>query len=125
MKTVTTDNAPAAIGPYSQATHAGNMLFVSGQISLDPKTGAVVGDTVESQAEKAIHNLIAIVRDAGFLVTDIAKINVYIRDMGKFAEFNEVYARELSGHKPARAVVEVSALPKGVLVELDAICVKE
>ncbi len=125
MKTVTTDNAPAAIGPYSQAASAGNMLFVSGQIPLDPKTGEIVGETVEAQAEKAIHNLIAIVRDAGFLLTDIVKVTVYIRDMGKFAEFNEVYARELSGHRPARAVVEVSALPKGVLVELDAICVKE
>lgn len=124
MKTVTTRNAPAAIGAYSQAVHAGNMLFVSGQIPLDAKTCEIVGVNIEEQTEKAVHNLIAIVRDAGFHLTDIVKVTVYIRDMSKFAEFNEVYARELSGHKPARAVVEVSALPKGVLVELDAICVK-
>lgn len=124
MRTVTTDKAPAAIGAYSQAQHIGNMLFVSGQIPLDPKTGEIVGATIEEQTEKAIHNLIAIVRDAGFLITDIAKVTVFVRDMSKFAQFNEVYARELSGHKPARAVIEVSALPKGVLVELDAICVK-
>jgi 2-iminobutanoate/2-iminopropanoate deaminase len=124
MEIISTSKAPSAIGPYSQAVEAGGMLFVSGQIPLDPSTGQVVGATVAAQAERAIGSLIAIVKEAGLEIENIVKITVYIRDMGAFAEFNEIYAEMLEGHKPARAVVEVSRLPKDVLVELDAICVK-
>ena len=119
-----TNRAPKAIGPYSQAVKAGNMLFVSGQLPIEPDTGFINGDNIGVQAERALKNLFTIVEEAGCSVSSIAKITVYLKNMADFQEFNIVYEKALDGHKPARAVVGVSELPKDALLEVDAICVK-
>jgi len=122
---VQTDAAPAAIGPYSQAVKVspvGRLLFVSGQIALCPKTGEMVGKSAGEEAEQALQNLKAVVEAGGFSLAQVVKATVYLEDMGDFAEVNEVYARYFVTSLPARAAVEVAALPKGARVEIDAIC---
>lgn len=121
MKFVFTENAPKPVGPYSQAVRAGNFVFISGQIPLDPKTGHIVGNNIKEQAKKALENIKAIVEAAGGSIKNIVKVNVYIKDINLFGEFNAVYEEFFEEHKPARAVVEVSGIPKGVLVEIEAI----
>jgi len=121
MKFVFTENAPKPVGPYSQAVGAGNFVFISGQIPLDPKTGHIVGKDIKEQAKKALENIKAIVEAAGGSIKNIIKVNVYIKDINLFGEFNAVYEEFFGEHKPARAVVEVSGIPKGVLVEIEAI----
>lgn len=118
LKTVKTDHAPAAIGPYSQAIAAGPWRFVSGQIGMIPKTGELVADDLASQARQALQNLIQIVIASGCDIEQIAAVDVYLTDMSKFAEFNQIYEEFFIEHRPARAVVEVSALPKGAVVEV-------
>lgn len=122
---LSTPAAPAAIGPYAQAVRAGDMTFCSGQIPLDPATGALVGgDDVVLQTRQVMANLLAVVAAAGHAVTDIVKCTIFLKDLGDFAAVNGVYAEALGGHRPARATVEVSRLPRDVRVEIDAIAVR-
>ncbi|MBQ4351535.1 MAG: RidA family protein [Clostridia bacterium] len=124
MRVIDTKKAPAAIGPYSQAIAAGNLLYTSGQIPLDPETGAVAGDDITAQTERAIANLGAVLEEAGTDFTKVVKTTCFLSDMKNFGVFNEIYAKYFTG-KPARSCVEVSALPKGVLVEIEAVAVIE
>lgn len=121
VKTVSTEKAPAAIGPYSQATAFNGMVFVSGQLGFDPSTGEFVGDDVVSQARQALENLQAIVEAAGSDLTKVLSVDVFLTDMKNFVPFNEVYGDFFSEHKPARAAIEVSALPRGGIVEIKCI----
>ncbi|MEW5922884.1 MAG: RidA family protein [Candidatus Zixiibacteriota bacterium] len=122
---IKTDKAPAAVGPYSQAikVKAGHLIFCSGQIPLDPKTGNIVGETAPEQAEQVIKNLKAVLAAAGADLTNVVKTNVYLTSMDDFATVNEVYARHFTTQLPARAAVEVGRLPKGVKVEIEAVAV--
>ncbi|HDJ50649.1 MAG TPA: RidA family protein [Thermoprotei archaeon] len=121
VEIIFTENAPRPVGPYSQAIRAGSFLFIAGQIPIDPKTGKVIGEDIKEQGRRALENIKAIVEEAGGRIRDIVKVNVYIRDIKLFGEFNEVYSEFFKEHRPARAVVEVSGLPKDVLVEIEAI----
>lgn len=121
---IKTDLAPAAIGPYSQAVLAGNTLYVSGQIPFIPETMTVSGPDVASQTRQSLKNIKAIVEAAGFAVTDIVRCTVFMKDLKEFSAMNAEYAAFFQQHKPARAAVEVARLPKDVLIEIDAICVK-
>jgi len=121
---VSTPHAPKAIGPYSQGVLSNNLLFVSGQIPFVPETMNVVGDTIESQTKQSLENVLAIVQAAGFEKEHIVKCTVYLKDMNQFNQMNQVYATFFGDHKPARAAVEVARLPRDVLVEIDAICLK-
>ena len=116
-----TNQAPKAIGPYSQAIKVNNMLFVSGQIALDPETMQLVSDDVEKQTHQVLKNLQAILSEAGYTLKDVVKTTIYLTDMNDFARVNEVYSRYFSENKPARATVEVTRLPKDVRVEIELI----
>jgi 2-iminobutanoate/2-iminopropanoate deaminase len=116
-----TDLAPAAIGPYSQAVIAGGFLFTAGQIALDPASGQVVAGDVAAQAERVLRNLTAVLQQAGCTWGDVVKTTVYLHDMADFPRVNEVYAKALGDARPARSTVQVAGLPRGVLVEIDAI----
>lgn len=119
---VSTDGAPAAIGPYSQGVKGAGLVHCSGQIAMDPATGEVVGDDAATQAERAIRNLQAVLEAAGSSLDKVLKCTVFLVDMGEFAAVNEVYGRYFSGDSPpARATVEVSGLPKGALFEIDCV----
>jgi len=118
---VYTDRAPKPIGPYSQAVKAGCFLFVSGQIPLDPSTGEPVSGDFKEKVRRALENLKAIVEAAGGSLDRVVKVAVFIRDISKFQEFNEVYAQYFKDRRPARSVVEVSALPRNSEVEIEAI----
>jgi 2-iminobutanoate/2-iminopropanoate deaminase len=121
LKVISTDNAPAAIGPYSQAIQAGNLLFCSGQIPLDPVSGEVVAGDVRRQAEQVLENISAVLFAAGAGFNDVVKATVYLVEMSDFGVVNEVYGRYFSSHKPARSTVAVKGLPRGVLVEIEVI----
>jgi 2-iminobutanoate/2-iminopropanoate deaminase len=121
LKTVQTEKAPAAIGPYSQGIIANGFLFTAGQIALDPSTGQIVGGDVVSQAERVMTNLEGVLAAAGVTWSDVVKTTVYLHDMNDFPRVNEVYARALGSARPARSTVQVAGLPRGVLVEIDAI----
>ena len=118
---VHTDNAPAAIGPYSQGVISGNLLFTAGQIAIDPATGQVVTGDVTVQTERVMHNLTAVLASAGATWTDVVKTTVYLQDMADFPKVNEVYGRMIGDARPARSTVQVAGLPRGVLVEIDAV----
>lgn len=118
---VATSDAPAAIGPYSQAIVAGGFLFVSGQIPLDPATGRLVSGTIAEETRRVFDNLAAILTAAGAGFDDVVKTTVYLSDMADFTAMNEVYATYFSAPAPARATVQAAALPKGVRVEIDLI----
>lgn len=119
-----TDNAPAAIGAYSQAVHAGNTVYMSGQIPLNPATMTVVGDgDFRAEAHQVFKNLKAVAQAAGGSLDDIVKVNAYLTDLGNFAIFNEVMAEYFTQPYPARAAVGVAALPKGVQVEAEAVLI--
>lgn len=118
---ISTSNAPAAIGPYSQAVKAANLLFISGQIPIDPATGNVVEGGVQAQTKQSLKNLQAICEGAGAGLKDVVKTTVFVRDMAQFAEVNEIYGEFFREGAPARACVEVSCLPKNVLVEIEAV----
>lgn len=120
MKKLSTDKAPAAIGPYSQAVITGNLLFSSGQIALDPETGVVVGETIEEQTEQVMKNLGVILEEAGLTYDNVVKTVCFLDDMGDFAAFNEIYGKYFT-NKPARSCVAVETLPKGVLCEVEVI----
>ena len=119
-----TDNAPKAIGPYSQAVKAGNMLFVSGQVPFVPETMEIVEGDVKAQTAQSLKNLQAILKEAGADFSNVVKTTVFIKDMNEFAQINEVYAEYFGENKPARACVEVARLPKDVLLEVEAIAWK-
>lgn len=118
LKTVQTDNAPSAIGPYSQAVVAPPFVFVSGQLGMDPATGDLVGQDLEGQARQALDNLKQILLAAGSSLEKTTVVEVFLTDIQQFAAFNAIYAEYFSTHKPARAAIEVSALPKGACVEI-------
>lgn len=120
MKAIFTENAPAAIGPYSQAVIAGDFLYASGAIGIDPATGEVV-EGIEKQTTQVMENLRAVLTEAGATFDQVAKFTIYLQDMNEFATVNEIYGRYLTEPYPARATVEVSRLPKDVLVEIDAV----
>lgn len=124
LKFIQTNNAPAAIGPYSQAVLANDTLYVSGQIPFIPSTMNLVGPDISSQTKQSLNNIKGIIEEAGFKVTDIVKCTVFLKDMNMFSQMNTVYQEFFMDHKPARAAVEVARLPKDVLVEIDAICVR-
>ena len=119
---INTPNAPAAIGPYSQAVKAGDTLYVSGQIPLSPVTGEVVGTTIEEQAEQVFQNLSAILTEAGMTFDNVVKATVLLSDIGNFAAVNAIYGKYMNGEiLPARAAFAVKDLPKGVMVEIELI----
>ena len=123
-KLIATGAAPGAIGPYSQAVTAGNTTFFSGQVALDPSTGEMVGaGDVAKETRQVMKNLIAVVEAAGHSITEIVRCTIFLADMNDFAVVNELYAEALQGHRPARATVQVSRLPKDARVEIDAIAV--
>ena len=121
LKTVHTDQAPAAIGPYSQGVIANGFLFTAGQIALDPGSGQVVVGDVVAQAEQVFRNLAAILATAGAGWQDVVKATVFLMDMKDFPHVNEVYSRVMGDSRPARSTVQVSGLPRGVLVEIDLV----
>jgi len=123
IKKISTDKAPAAIGPYSQALDTGNMLFISGQIPIDPATG-VMADTVEEQAKQVLTNIKNILAEAGLSMNDVVKTSVFLADLGDFAKVNEVYASFFAEPYPARSCVQVAAIPKGAKVEIETIAVR-
>jgi 2-iminobutanoate/2-iminopropanoate deaminase len=121
-ETVTAAGAPDAVGPYSHAVKAGGLLFISGQIPLDPESGELVGDTPPEQAKRCLENLSTIAEEGGCsLAEDGVKLTVYLTDIGAFADVNEVYAEFFNDQPPARVAYAVAALPKGAQVEIDAI----
>ena len=125
MDYIATDNAPAAIGPYSQAIAAGSHVYTAGQIPLDPATMEMVGSDVAEQTEQVFKNLRAVLEAAGVGLGAVVKTTVFLADMGDFQAMNEVYARHFGDHKPARAAIQAAALPKGALVEIEAVAVKD
>ena len=116
-----TDSAPAAIGPYSQAIQIGNLLFVSGQVPIDPSTGAVVEGDIQAQAQQSLNNVKAILNAAGTNMGAVVKTTVFLADMNDFAAMNQVYAQFFQAPYPARSAVQVARLPKDVRVEIEAI----
>ena len=119
-----TPNAPAAIGPYSQAVKTGNLVFVSGQIPIDPATGAFAGDDITTQTRQSLTNVKAILEAAGYTMSDVVKTTVLLADIADFAAMNAVYAEFFTENCPARAAFAVKDLPKGALVEIEAIAGK-
>lgn len=122
-KVIATTHAPAAIGPYSQAILAGNMLFASGQLGIDPTTGNFVEGGVKEQTSQVFKNVHAILSEAGYSIDDVVKTTVFLADMGDFAVMNEVYASQFEGTFPARSAVAVKTLPKNGLVEIEVIAI--
>lgn len=118
---INTPNGPAAVGPYSQAVCANGFCFVSGQLGIDPKTGAFVADDVVGQAQQVIRNMKAILEAKGLTLDNVVKVTVFLTDMKDFAAVNEVYAEHFSAPYPARSAFSITALPKGGLVEFEAI----
>ena len=124
MTIINTNNAPAPIGPYSQATAAGNFVFVSGQIPLNPVTGELITTGITDEAVMVMENIKAILTEAGIGFGNIVKTSIFLTDMGNFGQVNEVYGKYFTANFPARETVQVSALPKGVNVEISVIAVK-
>ena len=120
---IATENAPGAIGPYSQAVKTGNMVFCSGQIPIDPKTGEFISDNVAEQTEQVLKNLGAVLAAAGTDLNNVVKTTVFLADMGDFTAMNEVYSKFFSENKPARATVQAARLPKDARVEIECIAV--
>jgi 2-iminobutanoate/2-iminopropanoate deaminase len=121
MKAISTADAPAAIGPYSQAIRAGELLFLSGQIPIDPKTGELVKGDITAETERVLDNLAAVLAAGGASFASVVKTTIYLVDLGDFQAVNAAYARRFTSAPPARATVQVAALPKGSRVEIDAI----
>ncbi len=121
FKLISTSEAPAAIGPYSQAVAAGGFVYCSGQIALDPQSGQMVGGNAAEQALQVMKNLAAVLKGAGCGLGDVVKTTIFLKSMNDFAAVNEVYARAFGDHRPARATVEAARLPKDALVEVDCV----
>ena len=124
-KSIHTDNAPAAIGPYSQAIQAGNTIYVSGQIPIDPATGEFAGQDIETQTRQSLTNIKNILKEAGADMSDVVKTTVLLKDIADFAAMNKVYAEFFTKPYPARAAFQVAAIPKGALVEIEAVAVTD
>jgi 2-iminobutanoate/2-iminopropanoate deaminase len=120
-KIISTENAPKAIGPYSQAVQLGNLLFVSGQIAIDPKTGNIVEGDIEAQTRQVLSNVTAIIEAAGMTLDNVLKCSCFLKNMEDFARFNSIYEEYFAKSLPARETIEVARLPKDVLVEVSAI----
>ncbi len=123
MDTIATNDAPKAIGPYSQAVRAGNLLFLSGQIPLDPAAGELVQGDFAVQARRVLENLKAVLAEAGATFANVTRATVYLTDLGNFQTLNGIYAEYFGDHKPARSTVGVASLPRGAAVEIDFIAV--
>lgn len=121
FQVVATDRAPRAIGPYSQAIKCNGLIFVSGQIAIDPSSNQLVSGSIEEQARRVLMNISAILQEAGSNLDKVVKTTVYLKDMNEFEAMNAIYAEFFSSAKPARATVQVSRLPKDVSIEIDAI----
>lgn len=121
MRTRHTDDAPAAIGPYSQAVEVDGWLYTSGQVGIDPATGELIEGGFESQARRVLANLRAVLRASRCTFSDVVKATVYVTDLADFTVLNELYAEAMGSHRPARSTVQVAALPKGALVEIDLV----
>ncbi len=121
---VTTPLAPSAIGPYSQGVLAGDTLYCSGQIAIDPESGSVVSDTIAAETERVLDNLGAVLRAASMDYENVVQCTVYLADMGDYAQMNEVYARYFNEAKPAREAVEVASLPRGARIEISCVAVR-
>ena len=124
MRTIATDAAPKAIGPYSQAIATDTFVFTAGQVALDPTSGDLVGRTTAEQTEQVFANLKAVLAAAGTSLANVVRTTVYLADMADFAQMNEVYAKHFGAHKPARSTVQAAGLPKAARVEIDVIAVK-
>jgi len=122
---VFTDRAPKPIGPYSQAVIAGNFVFLSGQIPIDPKTGEIVDGGIRDQTRRVLENIKAILEEAGCSLNDVVSVTVFLKDLSHFNDFNEVYSYYFSENRPARSTIQAAALPKNVLVEIAAIAYKK
>ncbi|MDB4996700.1 MAG: Endoribonuclease [Myxococcaceae bacterium] len=125
MKVIQSDNAPAAIGPYSQAIEANGFVFVSGQIAIDPKSGSIVEGGIAAETAQVLANLEAVLAAAGCTLADVVKTTIYLKSLADFQVVNALYGKKFTGSPPARATVEVSALPRGAVVEIDAVAVKK
>ena len=123
IETISTENAPGAIGPYSQAIKVENMVFCSGQIPIDPQTGEFVSDDVAEQTRQVLKNLSAVLEAAGANLNNVVKTTVFLADMNDFAAMNEIYAEFFSENKPARATVQAARLPRDARVEIDCIAI--
>lgn len=121
MNNISTKNAPAAIGPYSQAIKVGNLIYISGQIPIDPATGALVAGGIKEQTRQSLLNVQAILKEAGLSMSSVVKTTVFMADMNDFADMNAVYAEFFTEPYPARSAVAVKALPKGALVEIEVV----
>ncbi|NIP58374.1 MAG: reactive intermediate/imine deaminase [Gemmatimonadetes bacterium] len=121
LDVIRTDDAPSAIGPYSQAIRAGEWVFCSGQIAIDPESGELIGGDVAAQTDRVMRNLSAVLEAAGASLSRVVKTTVFLADMGDFAAMNEVYGRHFGDHRPARATVEAGRLPKDVAVEIEVV----
>lgn len=124
LRAVSTGNAPSAMGPYSQAIDTGSLVFVAGQVGLDPSSGELVEGGVEAQAERALRNIAAILDACGLAMADVVKTTVLLADIGDFAAINAVYGRSVGDPPPARATYQVAALPGGALIEIEAIAAR-
>lgn len=124
MEYYATDQAPKAIGPYSQAVSKGGTVYTSGQIPLDPATGKLVDGDFDAMVRRVFDNLEAVLASAGLRFTDVVKVNVFLTDLGNFAVLNQIYAERMGDHKPARSTIQVAALPMGSQVEIDMTAVK-
>jgi len=124
MKTINTNKAPKAIGPYSQAVAAGNFIFCSGQIGIDPKTGVLV-EGIEAQTRQVLENLKNVIEAAGVNLKNVVKTTIYLKNLADFEKVNKIYGDFFGDQRPARATVEVASLPKGALIEIEAIVCKK
>jgi 2-iminobutanoate/2-iminopropanoate deaminase len=124
MNPISTNDAPAAIGPYSQAVAHGQLVFLSGQIPLDPRTGELVRGTIAEETNRVLDNLAAVLQAAGCTFADVARTTIFLTSLDDFKVVNETYGKRFSGVFPARATVQVAALPRGARVEIDAIAIK-
>ena len=122
-RVIASSKAPAAVGPYSQGIQVGELLFISGQLPLDPSTGMMVSDDVAAQTRQVLENIKAIVEEAGSTLADVVKVPIYLIDLEHFGLVNEIYAQYFTADPPARVCVEVSRLPRDAAVEMDAICI--
>jgi 2-iminobutanoate/2-iminopropanoate deaminase len=124
MHAITTNDAPAAIGPYSQAVEHAKMIFLSGQIPLDPQSGKLIQGSIEDETNRVLDNLSAVLKASGCTFNDVVKTTIYLVELGDFQAVNETYGKRFGGVFPARATVQVAALPRGARVEIDAIAMK-
>lgn len=124
LKSVTTDKAPKAIGPYSQAIVTGDLIFCAGQVALDPKTGELVSGDIREQTRRVIDNLAAVLEASGAGLDRVTKTTVFLTDFAEFGAMNEVYAEKFGAHRPARSTVQISTLPRGARIEIECIAMR-